>query len=153
MKSRDYIATACVLVLAIAVLCSACSASNKVSVEAKLAGWKFELQGSWSAENPTPKEVAGQNYGKIRFSKQEISSIFGSPGEFRVEIFAKLVGSESATIGTITGSGTTAYKDTTVDLEIYTVIRVVFKNGKLTDVRTWPKLERSEYSGGMWRIR
>ena len=44
-------------------------------------------------------------------------------------------------------------KDATVDLQVYTVVRIVFKDEKLTNVRIWPKLELSGVSGGTWLIR
>jgi hypothetical protein len=56
-------------------------------------------------------------------------------------------------MGTINSAGMSAGMDNTVNLKSYTVIRVVFNEDKLANVRTWPKLESSTITGGSWRIR
>jgi hypothetical protein len=162
-----------VLGSAVAVLCLAGLASDKAADNAKayqaeletmkgngpppilnkLADWKFELMGAWMAENPSPKDVAKHAKGKVKFSKQEVQDIFGSAGKYKVAVYGKVVGVSQATTGTIDETGSSFSKDLTVDLQVYTVIRVVFKDEKLTNVKTWPKLEVSGVSGGTWLIK
>lgn len=162
-----------VLGSAVAILCLAGLASDKAADNAKayqteleamkgseppavlnkLADWKFELMGAWMAENPSPKEVTKHDKGKVKFSKQEVQDIFGSAGKYKVAVYGKIVGVSQATTGTIDETGSSFNKDLTVELQVYTVVRIVFKDEKLTNVRIWPKLELSGVSGGTWYIR
>ena len=173
MKSLGGIMKAAVLGSAIAALCLAGFASDKVSDNAKmyqaeieamkgqeypkilskLADWKFELVDAWITEAPTSKDFASHNRGKAKFSKKEIAKIFSPAGKFKIGVYRLLVGNDSVTVGTITYSGTSNAKDATVDQQIFTIIRVVFKEDKLIDVRIWPRLESSNITGGTWRIR
>lgn len=114
-----------------------------------LRDWKFEALAAWEAENPTPREVAGHNRNKIRFSKREIAEIFGPGGKFRVVVYNKLVATDATTIGAVDGAGMTAGKDATLNLEKFTVIRAVFKDNVLALVRVWPIMEQSGMAGGM----
>ncbi|HVP90344.1 MAG TPA: hypothetical protein VMS75_03905 [Terriglobales bacterium] len=119
----------------------------------KLADWKFDLMGAWMAENPSPKEVSKHDIGKVKFSKQEVQDIFGSAGKYKVAVYGKVVGTNQVTTGTVDQTGSSFNKDLTVDLQVFTVVRLVFKDEKLTNVRIWPKLELSGVSGGTWYIR
>jgi len=167
MKKCVPIAKLVMLSSVIAVLCYPAVASDQASddartyqtelqavrgqlfpiVEKKLTDWNFELGDIWQAENPTAKAIAKHNQGKTKFSKKELHRIFWSAGKFKVEIFGKLLTTTSVMVGTIASYGMKAGKRTTVNLPIYTVIRVVFKDDKLIDVRTWPKMEESDYRG------
>lgn len=111
--------------------------------------WKFQALAAWEAANPTAKEVAKYNRNKVKFSKQEIAEIFGPDGAFRVVVYNKLVGTESTSIGAVDGSGMGAGKDVTINLEKYTVIRVVFKDGILILFKIWPVMDQAGMSGGM----
>ena len=116
----------------------------------KIREWKFEGLDSWSAENPTSKEVSKHNRTKVKFSSQEYKDIFGQGGSFKVAIYNKLIGKEATHIGEVDQYGMSPMKDAQINLEQYTVIRVVFLDGKLTHSRVWPKLEQSGFSGGTW---
>lgn len=111
--------------------------------------WRFQALAAWEAEDPTPKEVAGHNRNKIRFTKKEIAEIFGPGGKFRVVVYNKLVATDATTIGAVDGAGMTAGKDATLNVEKFTVIRVVFKDNVLAFVRVWPIMEQSGMAGGM----
>ncbi len=161
------------LVLAVAIVSLAGLASDKATDDAKtyqaeletmkgqapaniitkLGEWKFEVAEAWRADNPTAKDVTQHNRGKVKFSKQEIKEVFGEPGHYKVALYSKVVGTSSATMGSIDGMGMTVHKDGTFELKVYTVIRLVFKEDKLTNVRTWPKVDSSALSGGnSWRV-
>jgi hypothetical protein len=173
MKSLARIMKAAVLGSVIAALCLAGFASDKVAdnakmyqagleamkgqeypkILAKLAEWKFELGNEWMMETPASKDFAEHNRGKTKFSKKEIAEIFDQAGKYKIEVYGLLVGTDSVTMGTINSAGMSAGMDNTVNLKSYTVIRVVFNEDKLANVRTWPKLESSTITGGSWRIR
>lgn len=173
MKSlRGFMKTA-VLGSAIAVLCLAGFASDKLSenakmyqadleamkgqeytkILAKLAEWKFELVDAWMTETSASNDFAKHNKGKVKFSKKEIAEIFTPAGKFKIAVYGLMIGTDSATMGTVDGAGMSFAKDATVNLEIFTVVRVVFKEDKLTSIRTWPKLESSAITGGTWKLR
>jgi hypothetical protein len=153
-----------------AALCLAGFASDKIADQAKqyqtaletmkgqessklyaqLEAWEFQVLDSWKAENPTSKEVGKHNRTKVKFSKQEYSEVFGPGGSFRVVIYNKLVGTDASHIGEIDGSGQGIMKDAKINLEQFTVVRLVFKDDKLAHVRVWPKLDQSAFSGGTW---
>lgn len=173
MKRSGGIMNAAVLGLVIVTLCLTGLASDKASdnakmyqagleamkgqeypkILAKLAEWKFELGDDWMTETSASNDFAQHNRGKTKFSKKEIAEIFGQAGKYKIEVYGLLVGTDSATMGTINSAGMSAGMDNTVNLKTYTVIRVVFNEDKLTNVRTWPKLESSTIAGGSWRIR
>jgi len=173
MKNSRGIMKAAVIGSAVAILCLAGFASDKISdnaktyqagleamkgqeypkILAKLADWKFELVDAWMTETPASQDFAKHNGGKVKFSKKEIAEIFSPAGNFKVAVYGLLLGTDSATMGTIDGGGMSFAKDATVNLQIYTVIRVVFKEDKLISVRTWPKLESSNITGGTWHLR
>ncbi len=112
--------------------------------------WKFEGLDSWIAENPTSKDVSKHNRGKIKFSSQEYKDIFAQGGSFKVAIYNKLVGTDSSHVGEIGDMGMSVTKDAQINLEKFTVIRVVFLDDKLAFYKVWAKLEQSAFSGGTW---
>jgi hypothetical protein len=119
-------------------------------ITAKLEEWKFEPLDTWMAENPTPKDIGKHNRTKVKFSKQEITDIFGPGGKFKVLIYNKLVGTDASNIGQINESGMSTTKDTKINLEQYTVIRVVLKDDNMVHFKVWPKLDQAGFSGGTW---
>lgn len=119
----------------------------------KFEGWKFEPLAAWITKDPASKDFKRYNTGKTKFSKKEIEAVFQKPGEYKIAVYGLLVGTESATTGSIDEFGRGVDKDAAYLLQIYTAVRVVFLDGSLVDVRTWPKVESSEVSGGKWRIR
>ncbi len=123
------------------------------SVIAKLEGWQFVVAGAWKAESPTAKDISKHAQGKVKFSKQEIKEVFGEPGQYKIAIYSKVVGTSSATMGAIDEMGRSIHKDAAIENKIYTVVRLVFKEDKLVNVRTWPKIDSSSMSGGnAWRV-
>jgi hypothetical protein len=119
----------------------------------KLAEWKFELVDAWMTDSSTSKDLNLHNRGKTKFSKKEIAEIFSPAGKFKIAVYGLLVGTDSASLGTINRDGMSDAKDAMVSLQIYTVVRIVFRDDKLISVRTWPKLESSAIAGGTWYIR
>ena len=119
----------------------------------KFEGWKFEPLAAWITKDPASKDFKRYNTGKTKFTKQEIAAIFQPAGEYKIAVYGLLVGTETATSGGIDEFGRGVDKDAAYLLQIYTAVRVVFLDGNLLDVRTWPKIESSEVSGGKWRIR
>jgi hypothetical protein len=167
-KPRPFILT--VVLGAVLAIAPAVPAADKVADDAKacqtalesmkgqpvtkvvdaIREWKFEGLDSWSAENPTSKDVSKHNRGKVKFSSQEYKDIFAPGGNFRVAIYNKLVGTDTSHFGEVDQYGMSAAKDAQINLEKYTVIRVVFLDDKLVHSRVWPKLEQSAFSGGTW---
>jgi hypothetical protein len=173
MKSPVGTMKAAIIVSAVAILCLAGLGSDKATDNAKiyqadlealkgqefpkilekLDAWKFELVDSWMAENPAAKDITKHNRGKVKFSKEELRDVLGQAGKYKFAIYGKIVGVDQASIGTVDQFGMSNSKDATVDLKVYTIVRIVFRDDKLVHVRIWPKLEQSDMSGGTWRIR
>ena len=165
MKSRMRIVKAVVLASTIAFLCQVGLTSDRVAdnakiyqdnleamkgqkfqkIQAKLREWKFEYPDIWKVENPTPKDIAKHDWGKIEFSDLEIQDIFSSAGKFKVGVYKRLVG-----VATTSSAGSTTGKNSKANLELYTVIRVVFKEDKLINVRTWPRVAQPPVPGTYW---
>jgi hypothetical protein len=119
-------------------------------VIAKFHEWKFEILDSWQAENPTAKDVSRHNRSKVKFSSQNYKDIFSQGGKFKVVVYNKLIGTDASTIGEVDQYGMSVMKDAEINLEKYTVIRAVFKDDQMINVKVWPKLEQSGFSGGTW---
>ncbi len=172
MTTRGYSLLA-VLAAAVSVLFLAGFASDKISDDAtayqneleamkgqepravlnKLVSWKFEPMVAWMADTPESKDFKKFNKGKTKFSKKELAEIFNPAGNFKIAVYGLLVGTDSATSGSVDQFGMTSSKDASHSLQIFTVVRIVFRDDQLVDVRTWPKIENSEIAGGAWRIR
>jgi hypothetical protein len=123
------------------------------SVLDKLTGWKFGPKVVWETEDAASKDFKKKNTGKTKFTKDEIAEIFGPAGKYRVGVFVIVVGTETSTTGEVDEYGKSIMKDATYTVEIFTAIRVVFRDDKLVHVKTWPKLESSAVSGGTWQKR
>lgn len=111
--------------------------------------WKFQALVAWEAKDPTEKEVASHDRNKIKFSKKEITEIFGPGGAFKVVVYNKLLKTESTTMGTVDSMGMGGGKDTTMTVEKYAVIRAVFKDNVLSVFKVWPTMDQAGMSGGM----
>ena len=162
-----------VLAATVSVLLPAGSAPDKISDDAKayqaqleammgqetgkildkLAAWKFEVVDAWMTDTAASKDFALRNKGKTKFSKKEIAEIFSPAGKYKVAVYGLHVASDSATMGTVDQFGMSYQKDATVDLRVFTIIRIVLRDEKLISVRNWPKMESSAVAGGTWRIR
>ncbi|MGZ7046403.1 MAG: hypothetical protein ACXVJK_08765, partial [Candidatus Aminicenantales bacterium] len=123
------------------------------AVTAQLGTWELQPLDSFTAENPTWKDISKHNRTKVKFSKDDYNQIFAQGGKYRVLISNKLIGTETSHFGEINSMGMSATKDANINLEQYTVIRVVFRDDKLVQARVWPKLDQSGFSGGTWRQR
>lgn len=119
----------------------------------KIAAWKFELIDAWMADDPASLDFQKHNKGKTKFSKKEIAELLGPPGKYKFALYGLQVAADSATMGTIDQMGMSFQKDSTVNLEVFTVVRITFRDDKLVDVRTWPKLQSSSVAGGTWYMR
>jgi len=111
--------------------------------------WKFQALVAWEAVDPTDKEVASHDRNKIKFSKKEMAEIFGPGGAFKVVVYNKLIKTETTTMGTVDSMGMGGGKDTTLVVEKYAVIRVVFKDNVLSVFKVWPSMDQAGMSGGM----
>ena len=111
--------------------------------------WRFELVSSWEGDNPEKTMIAKLLPKKIRFNKEEETSLFAQAGHFNVLVFSKKVGEDSATMGAIDSMGLNAGKDSGLEVEQHMVIRLVFRDQKLVHSKVWPKIERGSISGGM----
>jgi hypothetical protein len=119
----------------------------------KLLSWKLELMAAWKTEDPSSPDFKKLNKGKTRFTKKEIADLLVPGPTYKIAFYGFLVGTEAATTGTIDELGRGVDKDASYMVRIYTVVRVVFKDDKLVHVRTWPKVDSAEVSGGTWRQR
>jgi len=119
----------------------------------KLAGWKFEPMSAWMTEGPASNDFKANNIGKAKFTKKEIAAIFDQPGQYKIAVYGILVGTETATTGEVDELGRTVMKDASLRVNIYTAVRIVFRDERLISVRTWPKMESSSVSGGTRQIR
>jgi hypothetical protein len=119
----------------------------------KLEKWEFQRMDAWMMDNPTTKDLSKHDWGKVRFSKQEVRDFLSQAGKYKFALYGKVVGTSSATMGSIDEMGLSYAKDATVELKILTVVRLVFLDDKLVNVRTWPKVEAERISGGnAWRV-
>jgi hypothetical protein len=119
----------------------------------KLLSWKLDLMAAWKTEDPNSPDFKKLNKGKTRFTKKEIADLLVPGPTYKIAFYGFLVGTEAATTGYIDEQGRGVDKDASYTVRIYTVVRVVFKDDKLVQVRTWPKVDSSEVSGGTWRQR
>ena len=119
----------------------------------KLVSRKFELLAAWKTEDPASSDFRKLNKGKTRFTKKEIAELLGPTGTYKIATYGLLIGTETATTGTIDELGRGVDKDASYIVRIYSVIRITFRDDKLIDVRSWPKVDSSRVSGGTWRQR
>lgn len=161
------------LTAAVAALAAAAGAADKISDDAKayqaeleamkgqappkvldkLASWKFELMDAWMADGAGSPDLKMHNKGKTKFSKKEMAELLAPAGKYKFALYGLQVAADSATMGTIDELGMGYQKDATVDLRVFTVVRITFRDDQLIDVRTWPKLESSSIGGGTWYLR
>jgi len=110
--------------------------------------WKFEVANQWEGEQPAPQDVNKVAVKVIKFSEQEIRSIFSEPGNYKVMVFSKVVGSTSATTGEIDSMGFSLSKDSTYVSNKYCVVRLVFRDDVLLNSRVWGNLDRGRFVDG-----
>ncbi len=124
-----------------------------MTIVAKLTEWEFLRSDTWLADNPTPNDIRKHPMSKAKFSKQELKDVFGAPGRYKVGVYSKLVGTSQASMGTISDIGMQNNKDATFNVKIFTVVRMVFRDEKLVQIKVFPKIEGSTVSGGNgWRL-
>ncbi len=119
-------------------------------VNAKIGEWEFQVLDAWEEINPTDKDITKHNRNKVKFTKKEIGEIFGQEGNYRVVLYVKLVDTKSTTMGGIDDKGMSTGKDLTVNIQRFSVIRVVFRENLLAHYRIWPILDQSSLSGGTY---
>ena len=115
--------------------------------------WKFELLRIEKISDPSPEKIKALLPRGIRFSKEEIRTVFSSPGTYKLLVYIKELGLTAATTGEITDLGLTATKDTAYTVRHYSLIRLVFKDDKLVDSRVWPRIDSSQLSEGIIQIK
>lgn len=110
--------------------------------------WEFGVLDTWEAANPTEKDIARLDNRKMgAFSEREKQNVFKEPGSYNVIFLSKLEKKESASLGEISGMGLSTRKDNVVDIEKYTLIRVVFRDKRLVQYKVWPNITRSSVTG------
>ena len=115
--------------------------------------WQFELlrvENIKEFSTPKIRELLPQG---IRFSDEEIKTIFSEPGKYKVLVYIKEIGASAATTGEITDLGLSATKDTAYTVRHYSLIRLVFKEEKLIHSRVWPRIDSSQLAEGVIRIK
>jgi hypothetical protein len=100
--------------------------------------WNFELLHHWEAENPTVATARANNYRTHGFSPKEAGSVFAAPGTYSVQIFLKLLASETVRTGRIDQSGL-EFPESKKEIaeKRYAYIRVVFRDKRLAHFTVW----------------
>ena len=101
---------------------------------------QFLLLDRWKAENPGVETVLKNNYRIHGFSREEARKEFAIPGVYEVEIYLKKQTAETARVEQINEMGQTI-PDTrhTLSGNIYTCVRVVFRDEVLIRVDVWSR--------------
>ena len=116
--------------------------------------WKFEVASSWEGDRPSPEDLRMFLQKKIRFTDEEIGSVFSQNGRYRILVFTKKTGSEQASVGSVDSMGMAVGKDLGAEIEKFDLIRVAFRDGRLVQGRIWTNMERAgRTSGGVVRRR
>lgn len=115
--------------------------------------WKFELLRVEKITDLSPAKIKELLPRGIRFSDEEIKSIFSEPGRYKVLVYIKEIGASAATTGEITDLGLSATKDTAYTVKHYSLIRLVFREDKLLHSRVWPRIDSSQLAEGVIRIK
>lgn len=115
--------------------------------------WKFELLRIEKITGLSPSKIKELLPRGIRFSEEEIKTIFSEPGAYKLLIYIKEIGASAATTGEITDLGLSATKDTAYTVKHYSLIRLVFKEDKLLHSRVWPRIDSSQLAEGVIRIK
>jgi len=118
---------------------------EKGQVESMIKDWNFEASDYWDAENPDVDTI--NNRSVSGFSKDEIQEIFSPKGKYSVWLFIKKVGTDSASTGRIDQYGKGFGKDKGYDIERFTLIRTVFRDGELVNYKVSPNVSTSSISG------
>ena len=118
---------------------------EKEEVFTTIKDWDFEASDYWKAENPDVDTI--NNRPVSGFSANEIQEIFSLKGKYDVWLFIKKVGTDSASTGLIDQYGKTLSKDTGYEVERFTLIRTVFRDGELVNYKIWPNVSSSSISG------
>jgi hypothetical protein len=119
---------------------------KSAAVLSAVAGeWKFELVNSWEGADPAPERIGRIAGRAIKLSDQEYKQVFSDPGLFKVMVFSKIVGTAEGTRGQMDGAGFNIYKDSTYQVEKFSVIRLIFRDDALVQSRVWPGLEQSRF--------
>ncbi len=116
-------------------------------VTSTIKGWKFDLLDQWEEENPDAEKVKEHKRPVVEFTKSEIQQIFSSKGKYRVMIHSKKMETQEATLGSIDQYGRGNIKDTGLAADRYCLIRTVFKDGFLLDVKIWGNVHQTHVSG------
>jgi hypothetical protein len=112
-------------------------------VAAVITDWKFEALEQWEEENPSVEEIKRHNRSGCGFSEIEIQEIFTSAGKYKCILFLKKVGEKVASLGRIDMTGMSDLKDTGVTSEQFSLIRVVFRDGRLINFKIWPSISQA----------
>ena len=110
--------------------------------------WEFGVLDTWEAANPSAQDIARLDNRRMgAFSEREKQNVFKEPGSYNVVFLSKLEKKESASLGEISGMGLSTRKDNIVDIEKYTLIRIVFRDERLVQYKIWPNITSSSITG------
>ena len=115
--------------------------------------WKFELLRVENIKEFSAQKIKELLPRGIRFSEEEIKTIFAEPGKYKVLVYIKEIGASAATTGEITDLGLSATKDTAYTVRHYSLIRLVFKEEKLIHSLVWRRMDSSQLAEGVIRIK
>ena len=105
--------------------------------------WKYEVLEQWETENPSVDEVKKHDRSVCGFSKKEVQEIFSQDGNYKCMLFLKKIEAAIGSVGKIDMTGMTDLKDTGVMAEQFSLIRVVFRDGRLIHFKVWPCLSQA----------
>jgi len=109
--------------------------------------WEFDVLDTWEAEDPDRETIRSHQRPTVGFTEAEEESLFSSGGKYRVILFTKKVRTDSATLGSIDSLGRSFAMDTGYTTERFTIIRTVFRDGVLVNVRVWADVSQTSISG------
>lgn len=120
---------------------------EKEEVFTMIKDWDFEGSDYWQAENPDADTINKHNRPVSGFSKDEIQEIFSSRGKYNIMLFRKKIGTDSASTGQIDSFGRSLTKDTGYDVELFALIRTVFRDSELVNYKVWHSVSSTQISG------
>jgi len=116
-------------------------------VAAAIKDWEFDLLDQWQEENPDADKIKEHKRPVVEFTESEIQQIFSPEGKYTVMIHSKKMETQEATLGSIDQYGRGNIKDTGLAADRYCLIRSVFRDGILMNVKVWGNVHQTHVSG------
>lgn len=120
---------------------------KEAEVTAAIKGWEFGLLEQWQEENPDAERIKEHKRPVVEFTESEIPQIFSEEGKYTVMVHSKKMETQEATLGSIDQYGMGTIKDTGLAADRYCLIRTVFRDGILMNVRVWGNVHQTHVSG------